>query len=55
MSVGYASQIRREVNHDMKQVPTSGELEAVLGTTDGEASADSSADDELGADDIPAP
>lgn len=36
----------------MKLVSTSGELEAVLGTTEGEADEDSSADDELGQDDL---
>lgn len=36
----------------MKQVSTSAELEAVLGTTEGEASADSSGEDELGQDDL---
>lgn len=39
----------------MKQVDTSGELEAVLGTTEGEATEDSSGEDELGQDDLPAP
>lgn len=36
----------------MKQVDTSGELEAALGTTDGEATEDSSEADELGQDDL---